>query len=72
MAARLRDELGTDIERLSGAYGEFTVLVDGEVLLTGGPAGWLGILPSADRVIAAVRTRLIAAPPPTGRPPGAR
>jgi hypothetical protein len=51
-------ELGTKIEKRSGAYGEFTVLVDEQPVLTGGALGFLGILPSADDVVAAVRERL--------------
>ena len=58
MAARLRKELGVDVEQRSGAYGEFTVLVGDEVVLAGGPAVWLGIMPSADEVLAKVRARL--------------
>ncbi|MEK7331224.1 MAG: hypothetical protein AAB113_10525 [Candidatus Eisenbacteria bacterium] len=60
VAARLRNELGVPVEQLSGAYGEFTVLVDDEVVLTGGPLGWLSILPSADEVLQKVRARLSA------------
>ena len=56
----MRKELGVPIEKLSGAYGEFTVLVDDEVVLTGGPAAWLGILPTADDVLHKVRERLSA------------
>jgi hypothetical protein len=60
VAARLRKELRVPIERLSGAYGEFTVLVGDEVVLTGGPLGWLGVLPSAEDVLEKVRARLHA------------
>ncbi len=58
MAARLRSEFGIDVEQLSGAYGEFTVLVGDEVVLTGGPLGWAGVLPSYARVAERVRARL--------------
>lgn len=51
-------ELGTKVEKRSGAYGEFTVLVDEQPVLTGGALGFLGILPSADDVLRAVRARL--------------
>ena len=60
MAALLRKELGIPVEKLSGAYGEFTVLVDDEIVLTGGPAVWLGIMPPADEVLRRVRERLSA------------
>lgn len=54
----MQKELGVPIEKLSGAYGEFTVLVGDEVVLTGGPATWLGIMPSAGEVLRKVRERL--------------
>jgi hypothetical protein len=56
----MRKALGVPVEQLSGVYGEFTVLVDDEVVLTGGPAVWLGIMPSADEVLRRVRERLSA------------
>jgi len=67
VAARLRKELGVPVEQVSGAYGEFTVLVDDEVVLAGGPAVWLGIMPTADEVVRQVRARLGAAPRDDGR-----
>ena len=36
MAARLRRELEMDVEMVHGSYGEFTVLVDEEIVLKGG------------------------------------
>jgi hypothetical protein len=60
VAARVRRELGVPVEQLSGAYGEFTVLVDDDVVLSGGPLGWMGILPAADEVVRAVRARISA------------
>jgi len=47
-----------DVRRVAGGYGEFTVLVDGETVMSGGPLGWLGVLPSKEEVVAAVRSRL--------------
>jgi len=41
-----------------GRYGEFTVLVDGETVVDGGPLAVVGVLPSGPRVVAAVRARL--------------
>ena len=58
MAAQLRDQLGVDVEEISGQYGEFTVLVDAEPVITGGPFGWMGVLPSRESVLRKVRTRL--------------
>lgn len=41
-----------------GHYGEFKVLVDGEVVVDGGALTVLGVLPSSRKVLAAVRARL--------------
>ena len=60
MAARLREELGIPVEQRSGAYGEFTLLVDGKVVLSGGSAVWLGLMPAWDDVLRAVRSTLSA------------
>jgi len=56
----MREELGIPVEQRSGAYGEFTVLVDEQVVLSGGPAVWLGVMPPLDEVLRAVRSRLSA------------
>ena len=48
-------QAGYSVQRLSGRYGEFTVLADGRVILEGGPLGWLGVLPSYETVLQAVR-----------------
>ena len=48
------------VEERRGAYGEFTVLVDDQAVLSGGPRVWLGILPTAAQALAAVRARLSA------------
>jgi hypothetical protein len=60
VAARIREELGVPVDQVSGAYGEFTVLVDGDVVMTGGPAVWLGVMPAAEEVLRKVRERLSA------------
>ena len=41
-----------------GRYGEFKVLVDGKVVIDGGALGFLGVLPSAQKVVETVRGRL--------------
>jgi hypothetical protein len=41
-----------------GSYGEFKVLVDGEVLINAGGAAFLGMVPSGKKVVASVRERL--------------
>ena len=58
MAARLRRELGTDVEMVHGSYGEFKVLVDGETVVEGGALGALGVLPSVAKVVKTVKGRL--------------
>jgi hypothetical protein len=60
VAARLREELGIPVEQRSGAYGEFTVLIDDQVVFSGGRAVWLGVMPPEDEVLRAVRSRLSA------------
>ena len=58
MAARLRRELSTDVEMVHGRYGEFKVLVDDKVVVDGGKKVILGIMPSAEAVLEAVRASL--------------
>ena len=43
---------------VKGRYGEFQVLVDGEVVVDGGALAALGVLPSGRNVVAVVRTKL--------------
>ncbi len=58
MAAQLRRELQVDVEMVRGQYGEFKVLVDGDTVIDGGAAAFLGVLPSRRKILAAVKTRL--------------
>lgn len=59
MAARLRKELGIEVDEVPGAYGEFTVLVDGEPIRRGNRlATMFAFVPPASEVVAAVRERL--------------
>ena len=58
MAARLRRELQSEVVMEHGRYGEFKVLVDGEVVVDGGALAALGVLPSRQRVVDAVRSRI--------------
>jgi hypothetical protein len=60
VAARLRRELHTDVEMVRGHYGEFKVLVDGEVVISGGSAAFLGVLPAGRKIVASVRAYLAA------------
>lgn len=43
---------------IHGHYGEYKVLVDGEVVMDGGALTALGIAPSSRKVLDAVRARL--------------
>ena len=58
VAARLRRELRTDVAMERGRYGEFKVLVDGRIAVDAGAWAILGVMPSAARVLAAVRAQL--------------
>jgi hypothetical protein len=58
VAARLRRELKTEVDMVRGRYGEFKVLVDGDVVIDGGALAVLGVLPSGREVLNAVRARL--------------
>ena len=58
MAARLRRELQANVDMVHGRYGEFKVLVDGDIIIDGGGAAFLGVMPSGAKVLSAVRARL--------------
>jgi hypothetical protein len=60
VAARIRRELETEVEMVHGRYGEFKVLVDGDIVIDAGALGFLGVLPSAKKVVDVVRERLAA------------
>jgi len=58
VAARLRRELGIEVDTIRGHYGEYKVLVDDEVVVDGGPLVILGLMPSARKIVDAVRQRV--------------
>jgi hypothetical protein len=58
VAARLRRELGIEVDTVHGNYGEYKVLVDGEPVIDGGARAVFGMLPSGRKVVEAVRARL--------------
>ncbi len=58
MAARIRKQLGVEVEKAHGRYGEFEVQVDGEPVVKGGPMAFLGVLPSERQVLEAVQAKL--------------
>jgi hypothetical protein len=61
VAAKLRRELQIDVDTEHGRYGEYKILVDGEVVVDGGALAVLGVLPSARKTVSAVRDRLSGA-----------
>ena len=58
MAAKLRRELGIEVEMIHGRYAEYKVLVDGKTVVDGGALTALGVVPAGRKVVAAVRARL--------------
>ena len=58
MAARLRRELGIDVDLVHGRYGEYKIIVDDDVIIDAGALSALGIVPSDVKVLDAVRDRL--------------
>ena len=58
VAARLRRELGLEVDMIRGQYGEYKILVDDAVVVDGGPLVILGVMPAAKKTIEAVRERL--------------
>jgi len=59
VAATIRKELGIEVEEVAGAYGEFTVLVDGEPVRRANPvAVAFAMVPPAGEVVAAVKAAL--------------
>jgi peptidyl-tRNA hydrolase len=58
VAAKLRRDLGIEVEMVHGAYGEYKVQVDGETVIDGGALTTLGIVPTRRKVVDAVRTHL--------------
>jgi hypothetical protein len=60
VAAKIRRELGIDVNMLRGGYGEFKILVDDQTVIDGGAWGALGMLPSGKKVVEMVRSRLVS------------
>jgi hypothetical protein len=58
VAARLRRELGIEVDTIPGRYGEYKVLVDGETVVDGGPQVIIGFMPSARKIVERVRLQL--------------
>jgi hypothetical protein len=66
-AAFLRRDLNVEVNLVEGHYGELSVLVDDETVLTAGPLGFLGIVPTRRRIREVVEEKLRA----TGSPSSA-
>ena len=58
VAARLRRELGSDVELVKGRYGEFKVVVDGQTVVDAGALAALGVLPSGRRIVEVMKAKL--------------
>jgi hypothetical protein len=58
VAARLRREVGIEVETIRGRWGEYKVLVDGETVVDGGRRVTLGVMRSAPRIVEKVRAHL--------------
>jgi hypothetical protein len=63
VAARIRRQLGVEVRQIAGHYGEFTVLVGDDPLISAGPMGWMGVLPPTAEVVQAIKAAIGAAPP---------
>lgn len=51
----LRRVMNTDVEMIHGKYGEFKVLVDGQVVSDAGRLSMIWMVPSNETIVAAVR-----------------
>jgi hypothetical protein len=58
VAASLKRDPRLEVETVEGRYGELTVLVEGEPVITSGPLGFLGVLPSVRKVRELVDRRM--------------
>ena len=58
MAARVRRELNADVQVVGGPYGQFRILVDGELVFDAGRLAALGVLPSSKQVVDLLREKL--------------
>ena len=58
VASALKRGLGVGVERVEGHCGEFTVLVDGEQVVSGGAPGFVGVLPSTRKDLESVERKL--------------
>jgi hypothetical protein len=50
VAASLKRDPRFEVETVEGRYGELTVLVEGEPIISSGPLGFVGVLPSVRKI----------------------
>jgi hypothetical protein len=60
VAAKLRRDLGIEVEMVHGRYGEYKIEVDGKLVIDGGALAVLGIASSGRKAVEAVRAALSA------------
>jgi hypothetical protein len=58
VAVRILKELGIQVQLEHGTYGEYRVILDGQVIIDGGSRVVIGVYPSASGIMEAVRSRL--------------
>lgn len=58
MAAKLRRDLGIEVDMVHGRYAEYKILVDDRIVIDGGALTALGIVPARRKVVEAVRAAL--------------
>jgi hypothetical protein len=63
----MKRDLGIEVELVKGHYGEYTVLVDDQMVIDGGPLTALGVVPASEKVVDAVRAALVTAQAPQRR-----
>ena len=51
VAARIRREFQTDVDMIHGKYGDSNILVDDKIVIDGRALAFLGVLPSALKVL---------------------
>jgi hypothetical protein len=59
VAAKIRRELGVEVDMIRGHYGEYKILVDGRTVIQAGLLSTMGILPSGRKVVETVRNKLL-------------
>jgi hypothetical protein len=58
VAAALKRDSRFEVEMVEGRYGELTVLVEGEPIISSGPLGFIGVLPSVRKIRDLVEQRV--------------